>query len=295
MIWVIANRIEEDGSFPTYKHYKKAFADNEINIYCAGQDDDFSFLKKGDIALVRTRDENIVSAVRKAQSKIGFHSTAESAQTNFLTWDKDVIKGYFRQYGILCPISVNMEKVRDGRRYFVKPKCGENSIGIDENSLCDSRVKVVSKYNSLLKQGIEPIIEEYIDGFDVTASVIYLPEKRALRVDAIKDITGDGVSFQTYDDKEKFIFDPSKPCDVTAYDDAELERLAKMVFKLVKAKHCLRIDFRIKDNVPYVIDVNMIPGLAPNGYMSRCLEVHGVGYHDMVRMVVNSALCQEKI
>ena len=53
----------------------------------------------------------------------------------------------------------------------------------------------------------------------------------------------------------------------------------------------MRIDFRVtKDGTPYVIDVNMIPGLAPNGYMSRCLKAHGVGYHDMVRMVVNSAL-----
>lgn len=33
MIWVIANRKEEDGSFPTYKYYKKAFADGKIDIF----------------------------------------------------------------------------------------------------------------------------------------------------------------------------------------------------------------------------------------------------------------------
>lgn len=290
MIWVIANRIEEDGSFPTYRHYKKAFEDKEINIYCAGQNDDFSFLKKEDVVLMRTRDENIMNAVRKAQMEVGFRSTAESPQTNFLTWDKDEIKGYFAQYGILCPKTVSLEKIRDGKKYFVKPKCGENSIGIDEHSLCNSRAKVVSKFNSLLKLGIEPIIEEYVEGFDVTASVIYDRGNGCLRVDAIKDIVGEGAEFQTKDDKEKFIFDPSKPCEVTAYDDAELVRIAKLVFKIVKAKHYIRVDFRIKEGIPYVIDVNMIPGLAPNGYTSRCLEAHGVGYYDMIRMVVDSAL-----
>ena len=40
MIWVIANRKEEDGSFPTYKYYKKAFADGKIDIFCADKDDD---------------------------------------------------------------------------------------------------------------------------------------------------------------------------------------------------------------------------------------------------------------
>lgn len=291
MIWVIANKIEEDGSFPTYKYYKKAFDDSEIDIYCAGQNDDFSFLKKEDIVLMRTRDENINEAVRKAQQEIGFKSTIESAQTNFLTLNKDVIKGYFYQYGIMCPRTYTIDQVKDGKRYFVKPKCGENSIGIGRDSLCENRAQVEHKCNALLEKGIEPIIEEYIDGFDITASVIYDKEKDSVRVDAIKDITGAGVSFQTFDDKDKFINDPSKPCEANAYDNPEVERLCKQIFRLVRAKHYIRIDFRIKDDVPYVIDINMIPGLAPNGYTSRCLEAHGVGYHDMIRMVVNSALC----
>ena len=293
MIWVVANKLEEDGSYPTYKYYKKAFDDSEIDIYCAGQDEDFSFLKEDDIAVIRTRDENISNCLREAQRRMGFKSTVESPQTRIMMYDKNIVKTLFNQYGIPCPKTIAEDKVVDGEMYFVKPKYGENSIGIDKDSLCKSKSQVEAKCKSLRDQGIEPMIEEYIDGFDITASVICMSGSNGVRVDAIKDITE--CDFQTFEDKDRFINDPSKPCDVTAYDSKKVDSIARCVFSILRAKHYMRIDFRESGGVPYVIDVNMIPGLAPNGYMSRCLEAHGVGYHDMVRMVVNSALCQEKI
>lgn len=289
MIWVIANKIEEDGSFPTYRYYKKAFDDSEVDIYCAGQNDDFSFLKKEDIALVRTRDRNIGEALRKAQSGIGFKSTLESEETELLTSDKDIVKEYLQIGGIRHPKTIKFSRLEDGKRYFVKPKYGENSIGIDENSLCENRVQAIKKYTSLLQRGIEPIIEEYIEGFDVTVSAIFDPKTGMLRTDAIR-FRDDGLGFQTPEYKDRFVYDDSSPCDAVAYDDLEVDCLTREIFRIVKAKYYLRVDFRVRDGVPYVIDVNMIPGLAPNGYTSMCLRTHGVGYHDMVRMVVNSAL-----
>jgi D-alanine-D-alanine ligase len=289
MIWVIANRLEEDGSYPTYKYYKKAFADDEIDIYCAGRDEDFSFLKEEDTAIIRTRDENISNCLRAAQKRIGFKSTVESPQTRMLMYDKDVIKSLLVQYGIPCPKTIAEDKAVDGVRYFVKPKFGENSIGIDDNSLCSTKEQVQLKCQSLRDLGIEPIVEEYIEGFDVTASVIFLKDSNGLRVDAIEGVTD--CAFQTFEDKDKFINDPSNPQFERAYGSKKMDAIARCVFSIVRARHYMRIDFRVtKDGTPYVIDVNMIPGLAPNGYMSRCLKAHGVGYHDMVRMVVNSAL-----
>lgn len=290
MIWVIANKIEEDGSFPTYKYYKKAFDDSEIDIYCAGQDDDFSFLKKEDVAFVRTRDINIANALRKAQSAIGFKSTLESEETELLTSNKDIVKEYLEKSNIKYPKTVSLFSMLEiGKRYFVKPKYGENSIGIDKDSLCENPAQVIKKYASLLQAGIEPIIEEYIDGFDITVSAIFDKDSGEVRTDAIR-FADDELGFQTPEYKDKFVYDESAPCDAVAYENLEVERICKEIFGIVKAKHYLRIDFRISDGVPYVIDINMLPGLAPNGYSSKCVETHGVGYHDMIRMMVNSAL-----
>lgn len=67
-------------------------------------------------------------------------------------------------------------------------------------------------------------------------------------------------------------------------------KLQKKVFSIVGAKFLIRIDFRLQNGTPYVIDVNMLPGLAPDGFMARCVGAYGVGYHELIRSVVNTAL-----
>lgn len=284
MIWVIANSAEEDGTFPTYRFYKKAFAENEIDIYCAKQDDDFSFLSKGDIAFIRTRDENINRHVSVVQPKVGFKSTLESPFTNRLTRDKEAVKTELCRHGIMFPSSANIGDIERGYSYFVKPKFGENSVGIDANSICFTKQQVIRKCRSLMACGIEPIIERYIDGNDITTSIIYSKEDNAIRTYSVFTNANNTNGIQTDETKKNYSFNAS------VCKDESVDRIAKKVFEAVGAKHYLRIDFRmLNGHIPYVIDINMIPGLAPNGYMARCMETHGIGYHDFIRMVVNSA------
>ena len=283
MIWVIANEVEEDGSFPTYRHYKNAFNPGEIDIYCAKQDDDFSFLNKDDIVLMRTRDENINKRVDEAQRLFGFKSTLESQLTNLLTHDKELVKSLLECSGIPHPKSLYLSEVVDGRKYFVKPRFGENSVGVDERSICTSLNEVDIKCRQLKQMGIEPMIEEYVDGNEVTVAVIssllrFNPEIYPIIVEPKNES-----NVHTGQTKRTLIF-KSMP-----YESASLRKIAKEVFNIVGAKHMLRIDFRICDNIPYVIDINMIPGLAPNGYMAECLKAHGIDYYTFIKMLVNTA------
>lgn len=283
MIWVIANKAEEDGTFPTYRHYKKAFDECEIDIYCASQDDDFSFLKKDDIVLMRTRDENINKCVSEAQVKIGFKSTLESPLTNYLTHDKNAVKSVLRQVHVHFPETIYLCNVTGNQRYFVKPLYGENSIGIDESSICNSKDEVLSKYSSLLEAGIKPMIEEYVDGFDVTTSIFKIGGKNVFDVYSVITKARDNHNIQTDDTKMDFSFTAHH------YQNILVDMSARWVFDAVGAKHFLRIDFRIAKGIPYVIDINMIPGLAPNGYMSMCMKENGVEYLDFIRKMVCTA------
>lgn len=281
MIWVIANSREEDGTFPTYKYYKNAYSKGAIDIFCATGNDDLSFIKKDDIVLVRTRDKAISECVRETQNKVGFISTLESSETEFLTHDKEALKDILCKCGVAFPKSFSLKDVKDGTTYFVKPKFGENSIGIDNHSICDTRENVLAKYRSLSQLGLDPIIEEYIAGRDLTATIIH--SESGLKVYSIFTDVDNSNSIQTDVTKQNFTFKAVRCLDKS------LETAAKKVFNAVGAKHHLRIDFRLSNGVFYVIDVNMIPGLAPNGYLSMCMKEYGIGYYDAVKMVVNSA------
>ncbi len=282
MIWVITNKVEEDGSFPTYRYYKEAFGNGEINIYCAEQYDNFPFIGKEDIVIIRTRDENINMGVSALQKKFGFISTLESPLTNHLTHDKNAVKEVLRSHNIPFPETINLCNLSGDGTYFVKPLLGENSSGIDSKSICRSKEEAIAKYNSLLKSGQHPIIEEYIDGIDVTTAVFNLNNGNDLRTYSIITIPSSG-NIQTKSTKGEFSFTAIK------YDNKMVGEMAKMIFNAVGAKHLLRIDFRIRNGMPYVVDINMIPGLAPNGYMSMCMKEHGIPYFDFIRMMVDTA------
>ena len=83
--------------------------------------------------------------------------------------------------------------------------------------------------------------------------------------------------------KEHFAFTPER------YISSRLNDVIRKTFRAVGATHLLRIDSRIVNGVPYIIDVNMIPGLAPDGYLSKCMEVNDVPYLNAIRMMVGTA------
>lgn len=281
MIWVIANKIEEDGSFPTYRHYKEVFPKDSIAIHCSVQNDDFTFLNKDDVVLIRTRDRNINECVRKEQLKKLFRSTLETELVDKYTHDKEYVKPLLKTIGILYPRTVNIEDIIEGEKYFVKPRYGENSIGVDKYSLCTTKQQIASKCEMLRKSNIEPIIEQYIEGQDATTTIIREGECVKTYSSIMNSKSKEG--YHTDTTKSGYLFETQR------YESKELEAIAKKIWEAIGAKHYLRIDTRIVNGKHYVLDINMIAGLAPNGYASKCLECNGVNYENFIKKVVNSA------
>lgn len=285
MIWVIANKAEEDGSFPTYKYYKQAFEEGKIAIYCADECDHFGFIQREDTVIVRTRNQYINEHLREAVMARGFKSTIESSTTDFLTHDKEALKVVLNEQGIPHPITISLQEIRERliAKFFIKPRYGENSIGVDEKSGAVRYQDVLSKCLSLMKQGIEPMVEEFIPGDEVTTVVIDNGRDFGLKIYSAIMRPNTQCGYHTSDTKQRFDFVPQP------YHSEKLDHIVRDTFHAVGARHILRIDSRIRDGVPYIIDVNMIPGLAPDGYLSKCMEVNGISYHDAIRMMVKAA------
>lgn len=283
MIWVIANEVENDGTLPTFNQYKKAFKEGEIDICWAKQNEDFSFLRCEDIVILRTKDENINKYIREAQKNIGFKSSLESQFTNFLTYDKEIVKPLLENYGIHHPKSYFLSEVRDGKKYFVKPRFGEDSRGVDKYSICSSKDKVKEKFFSLMSMGIEPLIEDYIEGEEITSAVVKNLKLNQSEVYSIYTDPINEIGIHTADIKRDFNFNVRK-CELSCVED-----ISQLVFTVLGSKHFLRIDFRLSSGVPYVIDLNMLPGMASNGYMAECMKTHGIDYYTFIKMLVNTA------
>jgi len=51
-----------------------------------------------------------------------------------------------------------------------------------------------------------------------------------------------------------------------------------------------RVDFRLgNDGIPYILEVNTLPGMTPMSDLPRAAAVHGIEYDDLVEMMLSTA------
>jgi len=70
-----------------------------------------------------------------------------------------------------------------------------------------------------------------------------------------------------------------------------VERAARGVYEAIGCRDLARIDFRVRDGVPYFLEANPLPGLAPvSSDLVIMAEGLGVGHAGLIRRVLKASL-----
>lgn len=141
---------------------------------------------------------------------------------------------------------------------FVKPGEGGDSFGVDEASFCADATALGTKSNDLFRQYEAILIEEYLDGreFSVLVAADSKRPKKPLVFRPIEYRFPKGERFKTYDLKNAQ-FHPEANVGVDDADlEAELMDAARRVFQSFGGTGYCRMDFRLDDGVPSVVDAN---------------------------------------
>ena len=229
-----------------------------------------------DIVLTRTKKKWLVDALRGISCKhvIGENSIAYSYDIN-----KEKLKELLRKHSVSTPKSYSLETL-PGEPFdvFVKPLSLGDSIGIDEKSRCHTVKEVIAKLSSIKHYG-ESIIEDYIQGYDVTVGVVR--QDGGYLSSGIEIIAPNGIL-----DNEVKINNRER---YRGKEDMLIEDLAVKVFKITGGNGYARIDIRIReDGMPFVLEINFCPGLSRDGYMYNAFRTKGYTYVDFVKMIMNT-------
>lgn len=285
MIWVINHISEYDPTFPTFRYYREVIGRENVCLFCADKGESFDFLTADDVVLLRSGDADMVNQLLRRQNEVGFKSTIETPLIIATAYDKADIKSILASAGIRTPHTYQLEDVDGSKIYFVKPMFGEDSKGIDLNCVCHTKREVMEECAEFVRNGITPIIEQYIDGLDCTVAVICNAKTNEVKTYAI-DIEVDNLySIQTQEVKSETLAYCSPTTNRYVCD------IAKAAFQAINAKHYARVDFRIdRLGVPYLIDFNIFPGFSIAGYMYRSLMLtENKSYGDFIRDILDSA------
>lgn len=259
------------------KFIKEALGD-AVRIITVTEDTSLGFIDCiNDVVIAQTRNRTVLDSIIRT----GVANTVESKDTVLLTKDKEIVKRTIERAGLKSAKTIKRtDVIEEGKTYFVKPKFGEDSNGVDERSKCSTAKQIQQKCEELKAMGYEPIVEEYIDGEECTAAVL----RHGNRISVYPIKVNIPTEFVTHEVK----FSEDEICEPLG--ERYCQEIEKVFKEICYDGHYMRIDFRIKDEEVYIIDFNLFPGLGPIDHFAKCLSLNeNKSYRDVLLAIANTA------
>jgi D-alanine-D-alanine ligase len=189
---------------------------------------------------------------------------------------------------------------------IVKPNLEGSAKGINKTNVVYDEKELRAKLHELLAQyKQEALVEEFIEGKELTVGILENGKPTVLPILEIDFASAakSGEFFYSWRMKE-FQGDVSQGLTPTfhcpARLDPEMEKLVKeTALRTHRAIGCYdisRTDIRLsKDNIPYVLEINPLPGLNPkDSNFPMMAYAAGMKYDDIIDAVLTSAFQRRK-
>ncbi len=169
--------------------------------------------------------------------------------------------------------------------YFVKPVSGGSSVGA---SIANNLNELKKSIDLAFKYDDRVLVDEYIDGFEVTCAVVGGSTPKALPVVEIRPLKG-----KFFDYESKYAESGSEeivPARINQITTKKIQQMSIKVFNLLNCKGFGRVDFILKDNKnPIILEINTIPGLTPMSLFPKAAKAAGVSYSNLLDIIIRNA------
>ena len=200
------------------------------------------------------------------------------------------------------------EKVKGKFPLIVKPSREDASIGINNDSVVRDEVQLKNRIEYILEEHKQPaLVEEFVEGREINVSVVgnFKNSDDDLIVFPISEIDFTGLPEEypkivSYNSKWMYKtveFEFTKAVCPAKNISPELEKkiqyYAKQVYKIVGASDYARVDFRVKGDTPYVLELNPNPDIASDvdsdtGF-TRSGKAYGWTYEELIQNIIGFA------
>ena len=216
-------------------------------------------------------------------------------QSSALTFNKFFCNNYLRSFGIPMAQSV---RLTTGEKYstshiveslglplFVKPSAGGSSFGVTKVKKAEDLVEAVNK---ALDESPEAIIEQFIDGKEFTCGVVKIGERKL--VFPVTEVIPKNEFFD-YDSKYKpGMADEITPARISEELTLKIQALSSRIYDLCNCNGIVRIDYILKGDTFYFLEVNTVPGMTETSFIPQQIIAMGLNMTDLLTDIINSGL-----
>ena len=211
---------------------------------------------------------------------LGIPYIGSNTKTSAICMDKDFSKQIFVQNDIKTPRwkAYKKKDIIDWDTFpcIAKPASSGSSFGLFK---VEDDITLKKAAQNIFEIDDKLIIEEFIEGKDMTVGYF-----KGTILDPIEIIPKKGI----YDFESKYTKGMSEY--VFVEDDSltrKLKDITKKIVDIFEIKDMARVDFRVREDDIYALEINTIPGLTELSLLPMALKKMGISFDKMVEMLID--------
>jgi D-alanine-D-alanine ligase len=262
---------------------------------------DFSFVKNGEkiqfdfayITIHGTPGEDgklqgYFDLVKVPYSTCGVYSSA-------LTFNKYFCSNYLRNFGVAMAKSVRLFKgdtinpdqlINElGLPVFVKPNAGGSSFGVTK---VKEKGQLQAALELAMKESHDILVEQFIDGKEFTCGLVKLSDQ-----ELIFPVTEVIPQNEFFDYEAKYVAgktDEITPARISPELTQKVQQLSSHIYDLCDCSGIVRVDYILKDDEFYFLEVNTTPGMTATSFVPQQIAAMGRKLGDILGLIIEDKL-----
>ena len=167
---------------------------------------------------------------------------------------------------------------------IVKPNNGGSSIGLSKVNIKED---LNEKIQIAFQEGEEVLIEDFLDGQEVSVGVIQSKYKRVIL--PITEIISDN---ELFDYNAKYLGESREitPGNVSDKSKKLIYDYLNIIYDNLNLKGITRSEFIIIDEIPYILETNTIPGFTKQSIIPQQIKAQNLKVKDVIIDLVKSII-----
>ncbi|WP_340114449.1 D-alanine--D-alanine ligase [Maribellus mangrovi] len=226
---------------------------------------------------------------------IGIPYSTCDVHSSSLTFNKWFCNNYLRSQGVKMAKSLLFTQGESidpkavveelGLPIFVKPNAGGSSFGITKVKSID---EVEAAINKAWEESSEAIVEQFIDGHEFTCGAVKIKGEKT-----IFPITEVIPKNEYFDFEAKYtpgVTEEITPARLPEPLFKKCQQLTSEIYDYCKCSGIVRIDYILKDNTFYFLEVNTTPGMTGTSFIPQQIAAMGSSLKEIITQIIDDKI-----
>lgn len=207
-------------------------------------------------------------------------------KTSSICMDKYLVKKILGDYNIPMAKGRLLSKDDDLSNFdlsfpvVIKPNSGGSSVGV---FICKNKEEFVLNIENAFKYDDTLLVEEFISGQEITVGVL-----NGCALPILKIVPQNHEFFNYVSKYDNTTIE--EPIILDDQLDREIKFLSEKCYNILNCSVYSRVDFILKDGIPYLLEINTLPGMTEGSLLPKMAKLKGMSFSELIDVIIESSM-----